>query len=68
MSYKEGQVLLQIGVALLYYNLGQVILQCRTGITKFGNFYYKFEADITKRGNFYYNVGQVLQSGGIITN
>ena len=63
MSYKEGQVLLQKGVVFLYYNLGQVVLQCRTGITKFGNFCYKFEAGITKRGSFYYKMAQVLQSG-----
>ena len=50
--YKVGQNLLQSGAAFL--------LQSGAGfITKWGSYY--------KVGQFYYKVGQLLQSGAIIT-
>ena len=46
--------MLQIGAALLYYKLGETLLQNR--------------ADITNWGKIYYKLGQVLQIRAIITN
>ena len=46
--------MLQIGVALFYYKLGQPLLQNRAAITNWGKMYYK--------------LGQVLQIRAIITN
>lgn len=37
--YKVGQVLLQICTAFPYYKERQVVLQSRAGITKWGNYY-----------------------------
>ena len=53
MYEKVGQILLQCCAPFLFYKVGQVVLLSREGITKWCI--------------FNYNVGQVLQSGKIIT-
>ena len=75
--------MLQIGVALFYYKLGQTLLQIGAAsllqirasvVTNWGS-YYKLgqpllqnRAAITNWGKMYHKLGQVLQIKAIITN
>ena len=75
--------MLQIGVALFYYKLGQtllqigavLLLQIRANVVTNWGSYYKLEqpllqnrAAITNWGKMYYKLGQVLQMRALITN
>ena len=78
-----GKLVLQIGAALFYYKLGQMLLQIGAAsllqiranvITNWGS-YYKLgqpllsnRAAITNWGKMYYKLGQVSQIRAIITN
>ena len=59
--------MLQIGAALFYYKLGQVLLQIGAAITTEGNLYYKIgkllqiEAKFITNWDKYYKLGQLLQ-------
>lgn len=66
MYYKVGQQSLQRRTVFLCYKAGQMILQSKAGIIKWGKFYYEVRAGITKRGKIYYTMGPVLQKGEII--
>ena len=76
MYYKLGKLVLQIGTALFYYELGQTLvqiraaslLQIRAGVATNWGSYYKLgqpllqnRAAITNWGKMYYKLGQVLQ-------
>ena len=66
--YKFGQKLLKSGAGFGYYKVEQLVSQSATGciITKRDNFITKWDGHY-KVGEFYYKVGQVLQSGTVIT-
>ena len=55
---KVRKALLQIGLALLYHKVGQLVLQSRT-------IFLKSEAGITKKGHVYYKVMQLLQISAV---
>ena len=65
---QSGTILLQSGTAFGYYIVEQTLLQSGTTfvITKWDDFITKWDG-YYKVGQFYYKVGQVLQSGTIIT-
>ena len=71
--------MLQVGAALFYYKLGQILLQIGASVVKSWGSYYKLgqpllqnRAAITNWGKTYYKLWQLLQIitnwGTIITN
>ena len=61
--------MLQIGVALFYYKLGQTLLQIgQLHYYKLGQMLLKIGAAITNQGKGYYKIGQLLQIGAGIKN
>ena len=64
-----GKLVLQIGVTLFYYKLGQTLLHTGGSYYKLGKGYYKIRQLLQIRTKFitnwdrYYKLGQLLQIG-----
>ena len=83
MYYSWTKLVLQIGAALFYHKLGQMLLQIGAAsllqfeasvVTSWGSYYKSGQpllqnrAAITNWGKCYYKLGQVLQIKVVITN